>query len=51
MKDHGVDWAGLRVRDGVGMDPGPIRDMLCAPDSRSGDEAYWRIEGTAFYSY
>ena len=25
--------------------------MLYAPDSRSGDEAYWRIEGTAFYSY
>ena len=51
MKDHKVDWAGLRVRDGVGMDPGPIRDMLRAPDSRSGDEAYWRIEGTAFYSH
>ncbi|WP_454931294.1 hypothetical protein [Actinomyces israelii] len=33
------------------MDPGPIRDMLRAPDSRSGDEAYWRIEGTAFYSH
>lgn len=51
MKDHKVDWAGLRVRDGVGMDPGPIRDMLRAPDSGSGDEAYWRIEGTAFYSH
>ena len=51
MSEDGTDWAGLRVRDGVGMDPGPIRDMLRAPDSRSGDEAYWRIEGTAFYSH
>ena len=38
MKDHKVDWVSLRVRDGVGMDPGPIRDMLRAPDSRSGRE-------------
>ena len=51
MKDHKVDWVSLRVRDGVGMGPGPVGDMLCAPDSRSGDEAYWRIEGTAFYSH
>ena len=51
MSEDGTDWAGLRVRDGVGMDPGPIRDMLRAPDSGSGDEAYWRIEGTAFYSH
>ena len=51
MSEGGVDWAGLRVRDGVGMGPGPVGDMLRAPDSGSGDEAYWRIEGTAFYSH
>ena len=50
MSNDGTDWASLRVRDGVGMDPGPVGDMLRAPDPRSGDEAYWRIEGTAFYS-
>jgi len=51
MSNDGTDWASLRVRNGVGMDPDPIRDMLLAPDPRSGDEAYWRIEGTAFYSH
>ena len=38
MSEGGVDWAGLRVRDGVGMGPGPVGDMLRAPDSRSGRE-------------
>ena len=48
--DYGVDWGSLRTRDGVGMDPAPIGVMLSAPDSRTANEAYWGIEGTAFYS-
>jgi len=32
------------------MDPAPIGVMLSAPDSRTANEAYWGIEGTAFYS-
>lgn len=51
MSNEWVDRAGLRIMCGVVMDPGPVGDMLRAPDSRSGDEAYWRIEGTAFYSH
>ena len=50
MRDYGVDWGSLRTRDGVGMDPAPIGVMLSAPDSRTANEAYWGIEGTAFYS-
>ena len=48
--DYGVEWGSLRTRDGVGMDPAPIGVMLSAPDSRTANEAYWGIEGTAFYS-
>ena len=48
--DYGVEWGSLRTRDGVGMDPAPIGEMLSAPDSRTANEAYWGIEGTAFYS-
>ena len=48
--DYGVDWGSLRTRDGVGMDPAPIGVMLSAPDSRTANEAYWGIEGPAFYS-
>ena len=50
MRDYGVEWGSLRTRDGVGMDPAPIGVMLSAPDSRTANEAYWGIEGTAFYS-
>ena len=50
MRDYGVDWGSLRTRDGVGMDPAPIGVMLSAPDSRTANEAYWQIEGPAFYS-
>ena len=50
MRDYGVDWGSLRTRDGVGMDPAPIGVMLSAPDPRTANEAYWGIEGTAFYS-
>ena len=45
-----VDWGSLRTLNGVGMDPAPIGVMLSAPDSRTANEAYWGIEGTAFYS-
>ena len=48
--DYGVEWGSLRTRDGVGMDPAPIGVMLSAPDSGTANEAYWGIEGTAFYS-
>ena len=48
--DYGVDWGSLRTSHGVGMDPAPIGVMLSAPDSRTANEAYWGIEGTAFYS-
>ena len=48
--DYGVEWGSLRTRDGVGMDPAPIGVMLSAPDSKTANEAYWGIEGTAFYS-
>ena len=50
MRDYGVEWGSLRTRDGVGMDPAPIGVMLSAPDSGTANEAYWGIEGTAFYS-
>ena len=50
MRDYGVDWGSLRTRDGVGMDPAPIGVMLSAPDPGTANEAYWGIEGTAFYS-
>ena len=50
MRDYGVEWGSLRTRDGVGMDPAPIGVMLSAPDSKTANEAYWGIEGTAFYS-
>ena len=45
-----VDWGSLRTMNGVGMDPAPIGVMLSAPDSGTANEAYWGIEGTAFYS-
>ena len=45
-----VDWGSLRTMNGVGMDPAPIGVMLSAPDSKTANEAYWQIEGTAFYS-
>ena len=45
-----VDWGSLRTLNGVGMDPAPIGVMLSAPDSKTANEAYWGIEGTAFYS-
>ena len=32
------------------MDPAPIGVMLSAPDPGTANEAYWGIEGTAFYS-
>ena len=48
--DYGVEWGSLRTRDGVGMDPAPIGVMLSAPDPGTANEAYWGIEGTAFYS-
>ena len=48
--DYGVEWGSLRTRDGVGMDPAPIGVMLSAPDPGTANEAYWQIEGTAFYS-
>ena len=48
--DYGVDWGSLRTRDGVGMDPAPIGVMLSAPDPGTANEAYWQIEGPAFYS-
>ena len=32
------------------MDPAPIGVMLSAPDSKTANEAYWQIEGPAFYS-
>ena len=48
--DYGVDWGSLRTRDGVGMDPAPIGVMLSAPDPGTANEAYWGIEGPAFYS-
>ena len=48
--DYGVEWGSLRIRDGVGMDLAPIGVMLSAPDSKTANEAYWGIEGTAFYS-
>ena len=50
MRDYGVEWGSLRTRDGVGMDPAPIGVMLSAPDSKTANEAYWGIEGPAFYS-
>ena len=48
--DYGVEWGSLRTSHGVGMDPAPIGVMLSAPDSGTANEAYWGIEGTAFYS-
>ena len=45
-----VDWGSLRTSHGVGMDPAPIEVMLSAPDSGTANEAYWQIEGPAFYS-
>ena len=45
-----VDWGSLRTMNGVGMDPAPIGVMLSAPDSKTANEAYWQIEGPAFYS-
>ena len=45
-----VDWGSLRTMNGVGMDPAPIGVMLSAPDSGTANEAYWQIEGPAFYS-
>ena len=48
--DYGVEWGSLRTLNGVGMDPAPIGVMLSAPDSKTANEAYWGIEGTAFYS-
>ena len=45
-----VDWGSLRTLNGVGMDPAPIGVMLSAPDSKTANEAYWGIEGPAFYS-
>ena len=45
-----VDWGSLRTLNGVGMDPAPIGVMLSAPDPGTANEAYWGIEGTAFYS-
>ena len=48
--DYGVEWGSLRTRDGVGMDPAPIGVMLSAPDPGTANEAYWGIEGPAFYS-
>ena len=50
MRDYGVEWGSLRTSHGVGMDPAPIGVMLSAPDSKTANEAYWGIEGTAFYS-
>ena len=50
MRDYGVEWGSLRTRDGVGMDPAPIGVMLSAPDPGTANEAYWQIEGPAFYS-
>ena len=50
MRDYGVEWGSLRTRDGVGMDPAPIGVMLSAPDPGTANEAYWGIEGPAFYS-
>lgn len=38
MSNEWVDRAGLRIMCGAGMDPGPVGDMLRAPDSRSGRE-------------
>ena len=38
MSNEWVDRAGLRIMCGVVMDPGPVGDMLRAPDSRSGRE-------------
>mgnify|MGYP007127732487 CR=1 FL=1 len=32
------------------MDPAPIGVMLSAPDPGTANEAYWQIEGPAFYS-
>ena len=32
------------------MDPAPIGVMLSAPDSKTANDAYWGIEGPAFYS-
>ena len=48
--DYGVEWGSLRTSHGVGMDPAPIGVMLSAPDPGTANEAYWGIEGTAFYS-
>ena len=48
--DYGVDWGSLRTLNGVGMDPAPIGVMLSAPDPGTANEAYWDIEGLAFYS-
>ena len=45
-----VDWGSLRTMNGVGMDPAPIGVMLSAPDPGTANEAYWDIEGPAFYS-
>ena len=50
MRDYGVEWGSLRTLNGVGMDPAPIGVMLSAPDSKTANEAYWGIEGPAFYS-
>ena len=38
MSNEWVDRAGLRIMCGVGMGPGPVGNMLRAPDSRSGRE-------------
>ena len=45
-----VDWGSLRTLNGVGMDPAPIEVMLSSPDPGTANEAYWDIEGPAFYS-
>ena len=50
MRDYGVEWGSLRTLNGVGMDPAPIGVMLSAPDPGTANEAYWGIEGPAFYS-
>ena len=50
MRDYGVEWGSLRTLNGVGMDPAPIGVMLSAPDPGTANEAYWQIEGPAFYS-
>jgi len=46
----GINWQKVRTMKGVGMDPAPIFDMLRSPDMQTGEQAYWHIEGTAFYA-